>query len=65
MLPVQVSRTERSWGTAELVQAIDTDENAIGSDKRPEVAVDRNGNAVAVWQQIDDITWYIWSNRFE
>ena len=44
------------WGTAELVE---TDDTADASG--PQVAMDANGNAVAVWEQSDDI----WSNRME
>lgn len=31
----------------------------------PNVAVDRGGEAIAVWHQIDGTTYSIWANRFE
>jgi hypothetical protein len=46
------------WGLATLIET--EDEEAVC----PQVAMDANGNAVAVWQQYDGATWNIWSNRF-
>jgi hypothetical protein len=46
------------WGTAELIETDNT-----GDARRPQVTVDPNGNAVAVWKQ-DDGTYNIWSNRY-
>jgi len=47
------------WGTAELVE---TDDSYTAAE--PQVVVNGNGNAIAVWRQ-DDGTWSsIWSNRY-
>ena len=48
------------WGAAELIE---TDDAAGASCAR--VAVDPNGNAVAVWEQDDGTRFNIWANRFE
>jgi hypothetical protein len=45
---------------AELVET-----NSTGSALDPQVAVDSNGDAVAVWQQFDGLHVSIWSSRFE
>ena len=47
------------WGTAQLIE-IDA-----GYAYRPQVAIDSNGNAIAVWQQSEGTTENIWSNRYE
>jgi hypothetical protein len=31
----------------------------------PQIAIDANGNAIAVWQQFDGTRYNIWANRFE
>lgn len=46
------------WGTALLI------ENNEGSASGPDVAVDSNGNATAVWNQSDGVRDSIWSNRY-
>jgi len=48
------------WGTAELIESDNTD-NAID----PQVSVDTNGNAMAVWLQSDGAVFNVWSNRYE
>ncbi|MBI5055613.1 MAG: hypothetical protein HZB61_03225 [Nitrospirae bacterium] len=47
------------WGTAGLIETDDT-----GNASRPQVAVDSNGNAIAVWYQWDGSTNNIWTNRY-
>ena len=47
------------WGTAAAI------ENDSGHADAPRVAVDANGNVVAVWAQSDGTTDSIMSNRFE
>jgi hypothetical protein len=47
------------WGTAELIES----ENG-GSAKTPEVAMDANGNAIAVWQQSDGLVLFAAANRY-
>lgn len=49
------------WGTPELIEA-----NEAGSASVPQVAFDDNGNALAVWQQGDNMLMLdnIWANRY-
>ena len=47
------------WGTAELIETEDT-----GDAFNPQVAVDSQGNAVAVWHQSDGTDSNILANRF-
>ncbi|MBL4712227.1 MAG: hypothetical protein JKX75_06975 [Gammaproteobacteria bacterium] len=47
------------WGTAELVENDNT-----GSALDPKIAMDTNGNALAVWPQGDGVEDNIWSNRY-
>ena len=47
------------WGVAELI------ETGAYTAAFPQVAVDPDGNAVAVWEQSDGIRSNIWANRFE
>jgi hypothetical protein len=47
------------WGAAELIEMDDA-----GDAQEPQVAVDPDGNAVAVWYQFDGTRANIWSNRF-
>jgi len=49
-----------SWGTAELIETLDT-----GSAKGiPDVAVDASGNSIAVWWQSDGTRTNIYANRY-
>lgn len=45
------------WTPAELI------ENSVNSGEAPDVAVDAEGNAIAVWAQFDGLR-RIWSNRY-
>ena len=47
------------WGTAEPIETDDA-----GSAVFPQVAVDSQGNATAVWRQTDGTRFNIWANRF-
>ena len=47
------------WGMPVLIET-----GNAGDAKTPQVAVDPNGNAVAVWQQSDDKRNNIWANRY-
>ena len=47
------------WGTAVLIEAIDT-----GNAYDPQVAVDADSNAIAVWHQSDGVSFNVWSNRY-
>jgi hypothetical protein len=46
------------WGTAELLEGLSADAS------NPQIALDANGNAIAVWIQLDGIRWSIWASRF-
>lgn len=51
------------WGTAELIETED-----VGNAYGPDVAMDPQGNAVAVWRRLNtqgDPGHTFWSNRFE
>ena len=48
------------WGSAELIETDDA-----GPAGSPQIAVDSNGNALAVWRQFDGAHFSIWANRFE
>ena len=47
------------WGTAELIET----DNA-GNAFYPQIALDLNGNAIAVWFQSDGTRYNIWANRY-
>jgi len=47
------------WGNAEVIQA-----NRSYEGWKPSIAVDRSGNALAVWRQVDGATANIWANRY-
>lgn len=47
------------WGSAELLET----DNA-GDANSPQLAVDANGNALAVWSQFDGTYTNIWANRY-
>jgi hypothetical protein len=47
------------WGSAELIET----DNA-GSADRPQISIDSNGNALAVWEQDDGLRRNIWSNFY-
>ena len=47
------------WGTAELIET----DNA-GNALIPQVTIDANGNALAVWYQSDGAIKNIWSNKY-
>lgn len=51
---------DTGWGTAELIET----DNA-NSAYDPQIAVDTNGNALAVWRQNDGTRDNIWANRFQ
>ncbi|NPU95511.1 MAG: hypothetical protein HPY82_26755 [Gammaproteobacteria bacterium] len=48
-----------TWGTVSLV------ENQGNDASQPKVAVDANGNAIAVWKQMDGGRYNLWANRYE
>ncbi|HOO71647.1 MAG TPA: hypothetical protein PK926_07785 [Spirochaetota bacterium] len=50
---------EYGWGQEELVE-----QNAYNA-LNPCVAIDSQGNAIAVWQQYDSTRFNIWANRYE
>src|SRR3989338_2408818 len=48
-----------TWGAAELLETDDA-----GGATAPQIAVDGNNNAIAVWNQSDGTRDNIWSNRY-
>jgi len=51
------------WGTAELIETDNAgDHQPLYSI--PQVAIDPDGNAIAVWQQYDGTRYNIWANRY-
>src|SRR5690606_40954147 len=48
------------WEIATLIETDDT-----GAAESPQVAVDAKGNAIAVWQQSDGSSSYIWASRYD
>jgi hypothetical protein len=48
------------WATAELIESED-----LGDAQRPRIAVDPDGNAIAVWYQDDGTRVNAWANRLE
>ncbi|MGQ7273871.1 Ig-like domain-containing protein [Marinobacter sp. V034] len=48
------------WGTAELIETDNT-----GPAYNPQIVIDANGNAIAVWQQYDGTRSNIVANRYE
>jgi predicted enzyme related to lactoylglutathione lyase len=48
------------WATAELIESED-----LGDAQRPRIAVDPDGNAIAVWYQDDGTRVNVWANRLE
>ena len=49
----------RTWQAAALIE-----NNDSGAATNPQIAVDTNGNAIAVWQQDDGLRTNIWANRY-
>src|SRR3989344_2468605 len=49
----------KSWQTAQLIET----DNA-GNASSPQIAIDGNNNAIAVWNQYDGTRENIWSNRY-
>ena len=54
------TRANAGWDVAELLETDDA-----GDARGPRVALDPNGNAVAVWTQSDGTRDNIWANRFD
>lgn len=53
--------TAGNWATA---QVVDTDETAGHQAYFPDVAIDSNGNAMAVWHQSDGTRYNVWARRY-
>lgn len=52
--------TVGAWGTAELIET-----DNLGNVSNPRIAMDGNGNAIAVWRQNDGSRWNIVANRYD
>jgi hypothetical protein len=48
-----------AWGTA-----VSIDQNTTGSAAIPDIAMDADGNALAVWHRWDGTRYNVWSNRY-
>ena len=48
-----------AWGPAELIETDDAN-----TEENPQIAVDADGNAIAVWSQSDGTRFSIWANYF-
>jgi hypothetical protein len=51
---------QAGWGPSSLIES-----EQRGSAVEPQVAIDANGNALAVWYQSDGTTYDVWGNRFQ
>jgi len=49
-----------TWGAAELIESDDA-----GNANNPQIAMNADGDAIAVWNQFDGSRYDIWSNRYE
>ncbi|PKL36451.1 hypothetical protein CVV38_00910 [Candidatus Peregrinibacteria bacterium HGW-Peregrinibacteria-1] len=54
------SAATNTWGTAEVIEDNDT----AGYDNNPQIAVDGDGNAIAVWEQFDGTSTNVFSNTY-
>jgi len=48
-----------TWGTAQLIETVNQ-----GNALFPQVTIDSDCNAIAVWQQYDNTRYNIWANRY-
>ena len=48
-----------------FISVVETIDSGEGDARYPQVAIDADGNAVAVWEQFDGTRWNIWANRYE
>ena len=53
------SNADHEWGTTTLIESSDT-----GAAHWPQIAIDDNGNAIAVWEQSDGALYSIWANHY-
>ena len=51
--------TPKLFGTAELIEI-----NNAGNASSPQITMDANDNALAVWSQSDGTRYNIWANRY-
>jgi len=58
-LVLNFTTADQQWQTAARIEPV-----GPTTTENPHVAVDRQGNAIAVWQRRDGVTRSIWSNRF-
>jgi hypothetical protein len=52
-------RSDTGWGTASIIQS-----NNTGDAMEPDIAVNSDGSAIAVWGQLDGTRANVWANRF-
>jgi hypothetical protein len=48
------------WSGAQLIETDNTEDAGV-----PQIAMDQNGNGIAVWCQDDGTRYNIWANRYE
>lgn len=61
VLNIMANRFENgAWGGAELIET-----DGANSGRKPQVALDANGRALAVWEQFDGAQFRVWANRFD
>lgn len=56
--------TQGAWGASELIERPTDDPQDDGDARFPQISIDQEGNAFAVWQQFDGAGFNIWSNRY-
>ena len=55
-----ISNKDTGWGTAQAIETGDA-----GHVYNPQVAIDDNGNAVAVWEQFNGTSYNVWANVYD
>jgi hypothetical protein len=62
--PVEIATQsgQTGWGTDELIE---TDDGEVTDGGHQDVAIDGDGNAIAVWHQFDGSSNSIYANRLQ
>ena len=61
-IPIVITATNTTTAAENTAERIDS---GTGDRYNPEIAINSNGNAVAVWEQFDGNNYSIWANRFD
>ncbi|MCW8966051.1 MAG: hypothetical protein OQK82_05105, partial [Candidatus Pacearchaeota archaeon] len=51
---------ETGWGVAQEIESVNS-----GNAYYPQVAINDNGNAMAVWEQFDGVSHNVWANHYD